>query len=73
MEKRTEKWAAHFRSNPSTSLFGPLMTTKISETVLGGRTHQNPAFQQKKIDQKFTYKGPRAVALILAFIAISKA
>ena len=49
------------------------MTTKISETFLGGRTHQNPAFQQKKIDQKITYEGPRAVALILAFIAISKA
>ena len=73
MEKRPEKWGDHFRSNPSTSIFGHLGSMEMYETLLGGSPYPNHARQPKKLDQRSIYKGLRALALILAFIAISKA
>ena len=73
MEKKLEKWGVHFFSIPSFSILGHLKAMEMYETLWEGRSYQNPACQPKKIDQKSIYRGHRALALILAFIVISKA
>ena len=50
------------------------MTTKMTETFWGGTAHQIFRFPAKeKLTENSINKGPRAVAFILAFIAIPKA
>ena len=49
VQKRSEKRDNHFRSNPSTSIFWYLKSTKMYETFWGGRMHHNPTWQQKKL------------------------
>ena len=73
VDKRPEKKVPFFLRYPIGSIFRHLKATKLYETFWGGRSYLKHDCWTKKNDQMSILKGSRAVALILAFIAISKA